>query len=245
MAGREPEHRIRAPIVRQGWRTMTFIHWPYPAETVRPLLPKDLEVDVRDGTAWISLTPFVLTDLRLSIGPALGSWSTFPETNLRTYAIGPDGRDGLYFLDLEAGSALTAGGLRTLLDLPYHHARMHVSAEPVLHYHSCRQSPSGAVGHDIEVEVGAPIADGESHSLDHWLAGRWRAFGRVLRQRVITPVQHEPWRLHEATLVRNEQNLLATAGLPQPSEPPLVRFSPGVSVAIGAPRPPRPGGREP
>lgn len=239
MAGRQPEHRVRAPLVRQGWRTLTFIHWSYPPDVVRRLLPDDLEVDVRDGRAWVSLTPFVLTDQRPGVGPSLGGWS-FPETNLRTYAIGPDGRDGLAFLDLEAASALTARGLRTMLDLPYHRARMHVSREPVLRYRSSRETPSGTVGHDIEVEVGRSISGGADDSLDHWLAGRWRAFGRLLGRRVVTPVQHEPWPLHEALLLRHDQDLLAAAGLPSPDEAPLVRFSPGVSVAIGAPRAVRP-----
>jgi uncharacterized protein YqjF (DUF2071 family) len=239
MAGRQPEHRVRFPIVRQGWRTMTFIHWSYPPEVVRPLLPDDLEVHVRDGRAWVSLTPFVLTDQRPALGPSLGAWSTFPETNLRTYAVGPDGRDGLHFLDLEAGSAVTAGGLRTLLDLPYHHARMDVSREPVLRYRSARESPSGPVGHDIEVEVGRALPVGADDSLDHWLVGRWRAFGRLLGRRVVTPVQHEPWPLQEAVLVRDEQDLLSAVGLPLPDEPPLVRFSAGVSVVIGSPRPVR------
>ena len=245
MAGRQPEHRVRAPIVRQGWRTMTFIHWSYAPEVVRSLLPADLDVDVdvRDGRAWVSLTPFVLTDQRPGVGPSLGAWSTFPETNLRTYAIGPDGRDGLHFFDLEAGSAVTATALRTLLDLPYHHALMHVSHEPVLRYRSSRHGPSGPIGHDIEVEVGAPIPAGPDDSLDHWLAGRWRAFGRFLGRRVVTPVRHEPWPLHEATLLRDDQDLLAAAGLPPPEEPPLVRFSPGVSTAIGVPRPVRPRAR--
>jgi uncharacterized protein YqjF (DUF2071 family) len=52
-------------------------------------------------------------------------------------------------------------------------------------------------------------------------------------------VQHEPWPLQEAVLVRDEQDLLSAVGLPLPDEPPLVRFSAGVSVVIGSPRPVR------
>jgi len=218
---------------------MTFIHWSYPPEAVRPLLDDDLEVDVRDGKAWVSLTPFVLSDLRLGIGPSFGSWSTFPETNLRTYAIGPDGRDALFFLDLEAASATTAGALRTLLDLPYHHAQMHVSRGRVVRYRSTRHTSSGSVGHDIEAEIGDRVRGDGDDSLDQWLAGRWRAFGRLLGRRVVTPVQHEPWVLHEAVLIKRDQDLLAAVGLPEPAEAPLVRFSPGVSVAVGMPRPVR------
>jgi uncharacterized protein YqjF (DUF2071 family) len=240
MAGRQPEHRVRVPIVRQEWRTMTFIHWSYPPEVIRPLLPDDLEVDVRDGRAWVSLTAFVLSDQRPGVVPSLGGLSTFPETNLRTYAIGTDGRDGLHFLDLEAGSAITASALRTMLDLPYHHARMDVTREPVLRYRSSRRTSSGLLGHDIEVQVGRPIPGGAEDTLDQWLAGRWRAFGRVLGRRIVTPVRHEPWPLHEAVLIRDEQDLLAAAGLPQPPEAPLVHYSPGVSAAIGLPRPVQP-----
>ena len=245
MAGRRPEHRVRVPIVRQRWRATTFIHWSYPPDVVRPLLPDDLDLDVRDGAAWVSLTPFVLSDLRPGMVPSSGPSLTFPETNLRTYAIGPDGRDGIHFFDLEAASAFSAWSLRTLLGLPYHHADMRVTQEPQLRYRSRRPSSPRPVGHDITVEVGDPLVDDGGDSLDQWLAGRWRAFGHVLGRRVVTPVEHEPWVLHEAVLLRSEEDLLASVGLPRPTDAPLVRFSPGVSVAFGPPRPVRQRRRQP
>ena len=38
---------------RYHWRQVTFLHWPYPAETVQALLPDGLTVETFDGTAWV------------------------------------------------------------------------------------------------------------------------------------------------------------------------------------------------
>jgi histidinol-phosphatase (PHP family) len=123
--------------------------------------------------------------------------------------------------------------------------RCSLTQEPELRYRSRRPSSPRPVGHDITVDVGDPLAEDGRDSLDQWLAGRWRAFGQVRGRRVVTPVEHEPWVLHEAVLLRSEEDLLATVGLPRPTDAPLVRFSPGVSVAFGPPRPVRPRRRQP
>lgn len=109
MAGRRPEDEVRRPVSLQGWSSLTFLHWPCPAEVVQGLLPDRVEVDTFDGTAWVSVTPFLMTGFRLGPLPPFGPLSTFPETNVRTYVRGPDGRDGLWFLSLE-GTADGAGG---------------------------------------------------------------------------------------------------------------------------------------
>jgi uncharacterized protein len=73
--------------------------------------------------------------------------------------------------------------------------------------------------------------------LDHWLTGRSRAYSTIAGRLVTAPVQHQPWDLWEATVVELEQSLLTAAGLPDPDDDPLVQFSPGVDVRLGAPRP--------
>jgi uncharacterized protein YqjF (DUF2071 family) len=236
MAGREPEYRVERPLVRQDWRTMTFVHWRYDPALIQALLPDDLEVHVRDGAAWVSLTPFVLARFRPPVGPPVPLLSTFPETNLRTYAIGPDGRDGIYFLDVEAASAPTTLALRVLLDLPYHRAAMRVDVQPTVRYRSDRRTSAGSVGYDMRVEIGEPLPVQGQDSLDQWLAGRWRAYGRLFGHRVAVPVEHQPWQLFKATLLDPPGNLLASAHLPEPPDAPIVRYSPGVSVALGVPR---------
>ena len=66
--------------------------------------------------------------------------STFPETNLRTYVRGPDGRDGIWFFSLEADSLPLVLGARTLYGVPYRWADMSVERTgDVIRYRSRRR----------------------------------------------------------------------------------------------------------
>lgn len=237
MAGREPEETVETPVAQHGWKLMTFLHWAFEPPQVQRLLPERFEVDTWDGTAWVSLTPFLMTDFRLASLPALGRLSTFPETNVRTYVRGPDGHDGLWFFSLEADSLPTVVGASTAYGVPYQWADMSVEdTGPTVRYRSKRRA-GRPVGHDITVEVGQPLDDDDVAELDHWLTGRWRAWTRIGDRPASVPVQHQPWPLCQATVAKLEETLLDAAGLPEPAEPPRVQFSPGVDVRLGAPRP--------
>ena len=48
----------------QRWERLTFLHWRYQPESIRRLIPRDLELDTFGGAAWIGLTPFAVTGLR-------------------------------------------------------------------------------------------------------------------------------------------------------------------------------------
>src|SRR4051812_12905980 len=104
MAGNRPEERVNVPLFRQDWTLAAFLHWRYPADVVAALLPPGLEPDIVDGSAWVSLTPFRVERFRpLGLVP-VPFGSSFPETNVRTYVRGPNGRDGLWFLSLDVPS---------------------------------------------------------------------------------------------------------------------------------------------
>jgi uncharacterized protein YqjF (DUF2071 family) len=76
----------------QTWSWLSFLHWPYDPAVVQRLLPNSLEVQTFQGQAWVGVTPFFLEDLRTPVAPALPWFTSFPETNVRTYVVGPDGR---------------------------------------------------------------------------------------------------------------------------------------------------------
>ena len=237
MAGRRPEDAVRWPVSFQGWSCLTFLHWPYPAEAVQRLLPDAVEVDVFDGTAWVSLTPFLMTGVRLGPLPPLGPLSTFPETNLRTYVRGPDGRDGLWFLSLEADCLPTVVGASAVYGLPYRWAEMSVERGDVVRYRSRRRRAGDGVrrpGHDARIRPGRAR---EPSALEDWLTGRWRAYTTVARRLAVVSVEHQPWPLHDVDVVGLEQSLVEAAGLPAPAGDPLAGWSPGVRVRLGHPRP--------
>jgi uncharacterized protein YqjF (DUF2071 family) len=61
-------------------------------------------------------------------------------------------------------------------------------------------------------------------------------WNEVLGILAATPADHPPWLLHAASVQRLEEDLVVAAGLPEPTGPPVVHFSPGVDVRIGTPR---------
>lgn len=228
------EQLVRHPLLLQRWATMTFLHWSYRPEIVRPLVPAGLELDLFGGDAWVSLAAFEMADVRLPRLLPLPRLSRFPETNLRTYVRAPSGRDGVWFLSLDAASLPLVLGARAVPGVPYHWAVMSVRRDGTLRYRSRRRV--GSAGHDLAVVPGAPYTGGEAGPLDHFLTGRWRAFGRQFGRLTVTDVEHPPWPLHRATVHRLEQTLTAAAGLPAPERPPLVHYSPGVDVRLAVPR---------
>jgi uncharacterized protein YqjF (DUF2071 family) len=234
MSGREPEEDVENPASRQRWHAMTFLHWRYDVDDLQRLLPSRLEVDTYDGVAWVSITPFLMKDFRLGPLPAVPGISTFPETNVRTYVRGPDGRDGLWFFSLEADSAPTVLGASSLYGVPYQFADMTVEEGDLVTYRS-RRREKREIGHDIGVRPKAACA--APSELDYWLTGRWRAYSTIAGRLTRVPVQHQPWPLWEAELLHLEETLLAAAGLPEPTEEPLVQYSPGVDVRVGVPIP--------
>jgi uncharacterized protein YqjF (DUF2071 family) len=235
MSGREPDHDIRRPVSAQTWADLTFLHWRLPASTVQALLPRGLEVQTIDGSAWVGLVPFRMRDVRVPGLPTVPGWSDFPELNVRTYVRGPDGHDGVWFFHLFCTPWTFVGALRTL-GLPYRHSGARVVGRGRTHSYrfTQRSDPPGRPLFAAVVGVGGDLDDRDRTPLVDSLTGRWNAyavrFGRLLR----VPVEHEPWPLRTAALGRHDWRW-AAFGMPEPAGDPLVHFSPGVHARFGAP----------
>ena len=65
--------------------------------------------------------------------PPVPRLSTFPELNVRTY-VTRDGKPGIWFFSLDAGSTLAVEGAKRLYRLPYHRARMTCRATLLCRY---------------------------------------------------------------------------------------------------------------
>lgn len=109
--------------MRQTWNDVLFAHWPVDVSILRALVPSVLELDTYNGQAWISMLPFMLTNLRARYLPAIPGARAFPELNLRTY-VTYKGKPGIYFFSLDADHRLAVLGARTFFHLPYFYADM-------------------------------------------------------------------------------------------------------------------------
>ena len=225
--------------MHQTWSWLSFLHWSYDPAAVQRLLPRGLRVHAFQDRAWVGVTPFVLEDLRTPVAPVPPWFRRFPETNVRTYVRGPDGREGLWFFSLDAARPEPVLVARSTYALPYCWSRMAVERErATVRYRGSRRWPRPTpAAWRIAVEIGAPLEAAELGALDHYLTARWQLYttlGPVLAR---ATVEHQPWPLHRATVLELEQSLLTAAGLPAPQGDPVAHWSPGVRTRISGLRP--------
>ena len=109
------------------WHDLLFAHWAVPADVVRPLIPRALELDTFDRRAWIGVVPFYMTGVRPRLLPPAPGLTRLPELNVRTYVRrrgSAEPRPGVYFFSLDIVSRLATWTARALYKLPYFHADM-------------------------------------------------------------------------------------------------------------------------
>jgi uncharacterized protein YqjF (DUF2071 family) len=219
------------------WETLTFLHWDYPLDAVQRLLPASLKVEPWEGRAWVGLVPFHMR-VRPPLGPAIRGLNTLPETNVRTYVLGPDGQPGVWFFSLDAANLPAVAAARSVYGLPYYLARMTVQAHgSSVRYRSRRlHGRRAGAGHDIAVVPGDVVPAGEVTEFEHYLTARFALWALHLGVLFTSPAEHPPWALRRATVHDLQQDLVQAAGLPAPSGLPLVHYSDGVDVRIGRPR---------
>ncbi len=225
-----PTHVLR-PAMRQAWRELTFLHWPYAAEAVRPLVPKSLDLDLWEGAAWVGLVPFAIAGLTHPRVPAAPWLSHFLETNVRTYVVDGQGRRGVWFFSLDAARLAAVVGARAAYALPYFWARMSLDRLGTEVRYRSRRIGRGRPGCDVAVQVGSGIA--APSDLELFLTARFRLFAERRGRLRHAEIEHPPWPLQRAGVVRLRQNLLEAAGLPGPRGAPLAHFSESVEVMVG------------
>jgi uncharacterized protein YqjF (DUF2071 family) len=190
-----------------------------------------VQLDTYDGAAWIGLTPFLLSNLRPPFLPAVPWISRFPETNVRTYVTGPDGRPGVWFFTLEADRLLAVLAARLTYRLPYRWSRMRVrDRRESVEYTSRRHRLFGGGMTSIAVRPGRPVRAG---NLENFLTARYRLYTVAGRKLLYADIEHPPWPLQSAEVLRFEQDLIQNSGVPKPQGRPLVHFSRRVDVRIG------------
>lgn len=223
-------------IMFQSWRELLFAHWPVPAAALRPLVPAELVLEEFDGSAWIGLTPFRLTELHLRSLPPVPGLSAFPEMNLRTYVRVGD-RAGIFFFSLDAASWLAVAGARTGYRLPYFKAEMHVeSRDGWIHYRSRRRGESGAEFAGRYRPAG-PVFRAERGTLEYFLAERYALYtvlrsGKVLRG----DIHHRPWPLQRAEAEIERNTVPAAHGITLPEQAPLLHYSDRQDTLVWPPK---------
>ena len=238
MAGRLAmrERPIGAPLLRQDWGDLLFLHWPVPAELLQPHLPPRLKIDTHDGMAWLAIVPFRMSKVRTRVSPPVPGANEFLELNVRTY-VHLDGVPGVWFFSLDATNALAVWAARTFFNLPYLRATMRLqSPGPQLRQFTAERTHAGMPAAHFRAtwKTGPPLPPVEPGSLAFFLTERYclytsnRAQTKLYKGRVA----HAPWPLSSAQVLHYESTLIESHGLPTPAGPPVVHAGGPVSVEL-------------
>lgn len=230
------ERPAGAPLLRQQWSELLFLHWPVPAELLQAHLPPRLRADTHLGQAWIGIVPFEMAKVRTRYTPQVPGTHQFLELNVRTY-VHLDGVPGVWFFSLDATSPLAVWVARTFFHLPYLRATMRLdqpSAE--LRQFGATRTHGGAPPATFRAtwKLGAPMPPSEPGSLEFFLTERYCLYASNKGHTKLYQgrVAHAAWPLRAAQLLHLESDLLEGHGLPTPAGKPVVHAGGPVQVEL-------------
>lgn len=214
--------------LRQRWSRLLFAHWPVPAAEVQAKLPQGLQVDTFDGWAWLGVVPFTMEQVRFrAVGVRTARVPTahaFPELNLRTYVRTHDGRAGVYFFSLDAGSMLAVIGARIGFGLPYFWASMleSVRADGMVSYRSKRLITRPA---EFVAQYRPTGREADNDDLRRFLTERYALFVRRFGGVQVGQIVHAPWSLQQVEAEISVNTLPKSFGFVLPQRSPILHYS--------------------
>jgi uncharacterized protein YqjF (DUF2071 family) len=211
----------------QTWRDLLFMHWPIEKRTFCQLIPPPFELDLFDGSAWIGVVPFLMTNIHFRNLVAIPGFSSFAELNVRTY-VRYQGKPGVHFFSLDAANFVAVEVARLWYHLPYYCAQMSKrDVSDTITYTSKRIDRRGSEAR-LEVDyrpVGEPFLSSPD-SLDAWLTERYCLYTvSPAGQPLIGEIHHRPWPLQKAEAQIKSNSMAQACGIQLPSVEPILHFA--------------------
>jgi uncharacterized protein len=231
LLNRQAHRRWPAPkrpwLMLQVWRDLLFAHWTVPVDAIRPLVPRQLELDTFDGHAWLSITPFHMS-VRVRGLPHLPGMFDVPELNCRTYVVA-DEKPGVFFFSLDAASRIVVSGARVLYHLPYFGAKMRYDRDgDTISYSSVRQQARWRAKYrpTAQPHIATP------GSAEYFLAERYCLYTVWNEQVYRGEIHHVPWPLQDAAVNIEENTIAESAGVTLTRPPDHLSFARELKVLI-------------
>jgi uncharacterized protein YqjF (DUF2071 family) len=217
---REAPRPSRAHVMHMTWSELLFLHWRVPAAALRAAIPRELEIDEWDGSAWLGVVPFRMSEVRLRGCPSFPGTATFPELNLRTYVRHRE-RRGVWFFSLDAASMLSVRGARVWFGLPYFDARMSIEREDAwIRFRSERtQRRAPAARFDARYAPSGPVTLSRLGTLERFLTSRYALYALRRGKLLCGEIDHAPWPLQPARVELERCDMTRLLGLEITGEP--------------------------
>ena len=228
-------------FMAQKWENLLFLHWPVSKESLESTIPEDLEVDLFEGEAWLSVVGFRLSELRIKPFVQI-PWKDFSELNLRTYVRDQAGRRGVWFYSLDSSDLLAVVGARLLYGLNYRYASIdHNQKNDFIEYTSETKSKRGGIKGSISSSSPAMKMVGEmakAGTLNYFLLERYRFWSKQTYRGKLSSAQvrHRPYDAVCLDQADYQGELFSCQGFAEPNEDPrLIHYCQGFKVEASAP----------
>jgi hypothetical protein len=205
----------------QEWNEAIFLHWEIEPETIKPFLPKGLELDIINGKTWVSLVAFNMNHIGIRSLPRLPHISDFHEINIRTYVV-CNGKSSVYFLNMEGSKRSSCKVLKTISKFPYQYSKM---KRTDYSFESKNKLNTDSMYMEYRVK-NEPII---KEDLDVWLTERYAVFQDYKNNIIEYDVHHVEWPIQSITIKKLELDYPKFNHLIN-NKPDKVHYSKGVQV---------------
>ena len=228
------------PLLTGAWRNLILASYAVPDELVRPHLPEGVELDRRDGKAFVSVVTFQFDNAKVR-GLACPGARSFPEWNLRTYVRRGTER-GVCFLREYAPPRLVAWTARLVYGEPFYSApvtaRIDDTPDSLAASYTIER---GGRSHTLTAEGTKPAARTTPGTAAHFFLHQHLAFGSDRRGRVVrSEVRRPHWPACEVKRFHADLDWAALYGsewaVMNGRSPESVLLTAGSAVAASAPR---------
>jgi uncharacterized protein YqjF (DUF2071 family) len=217
-------------IIRQSWSNLLFTHWPISAELLRPHIPRSLQIDTFDGTAWLGVVVFVMDGIYLRGLSALSLTPKFAEINVRTY-VQCNGKPGVYFMSLDVADWASLMFAKRWYRLPYKAAQISFQKEGRTFFcQSLRKEKAKVpIGFHANYIPDSRVYFSKKEMFDHWLTERYCFFSTDTRGNIYCgEIHHQPWPLQKVEIEICRNSLFTPFQFDLSEEKPIVHFSKGL-----------------
>lgn len=179
-------------MISQRWSEVLFLHYEVDRKKLQTLVPYQL--DLFEGKAVVSIVPFIMSRIRFPFLPALPGLSKLIELNLRTY-VRVNNKPAVYFFTLDSNHLPGVLAARWGFSLPYRWRKMSLSKDSRYQFKS------------KELVLEAEISDSfQESSFDRWATERYALVTKRFKSDLWGVVEHEKWKLKEATVLQIEDH---------------------------------------
>jgi len=226
-------------VLSARWRHLAMLSWPVDRSLLLPSVPAGTELDLHDGSAWLSLVGFRFLDTRL-LGVSVPGHRDFDEINLRFYLRRRDAtgwQRGVAFIRELVPRRAIAWIARACYNEPYRAVPMTSRLSDSEVEYRWRTTRWHRLHLRTAPEAVAPHPDSrESWIAEHYWGWTRQRDGGTIAYRV----EHPPWRLRSVLGVSIDADLAETFGADWSAAlagtPASAFVAEGSAITVGRPR---------